>query len=277
MITFENILHVRDGNGNFIPVLGAGGNAGSVALDATLTESGKAADAKATGDALSVQDERIAALEQGGTGSGTGADGEDGVSPTVTVTEIDGGHRVTITDINGTQSFDVMDGADGAGGSGGGETTTFEYTVLAEGVIPNETAAGTYIDTGLTIADLKQWKIFGYLAVASVSGYYRPMVHYNKQPFYNLNGLRPMGVYEWLDVQNGYLIPVFVSGADGYWTTTDDPIGITENSGRGTTRMWGSLITHVTSDDSESIYMQNHGLTTCEVQWKIFGYVKYGE
>lgn len=38
--------------------------------------------------------------------------GSDGFSPTVEVTEIDGGHQVTITDANGPQSFDVMDGKD---------------------------------------------------------------------------------------------------------------------------------------------------------------------
>ena len=50
-----------------------------------------------------------------------GEQGPQGVSPTVTVDAIEGGHRVTITDANGTQSFDVMDGVagqDGAGGSG---------------------------------------------------------------------------------------------------------------------------------------------------------------
>lgn len=39
-----------------------------------------------------------------------GADGTDGISPTVTVTDINGGHRVTITDATGTKTFDVMDG-----------------------------------------------------------------------------------------------------------------------------------------------------------------------
>lgn len=46
-----------------------------------------------------------------------GEDGEDGVSPTVSVTDITGGHRVTITDVDGTKTFDVMDGEDGSGGS----------------------------------------------------------------------------------------------------------------------------------------------------------------
>lgn len=39
-----------------------------------------------------------------------GKDGTDGFSPNVTVEDIEGGHRVTITDINGVKTFDVMDG-----------------------------------------------------------------------------------------------------------------------------------------------------------------------
>lgn len=45
---------------------------------------------------------------------------EDCVSPTVTVEEIEGGHRVTITDKDGDKPFDVMNGT--GGGSGGGLT-----------------------------------------------------------------------------------------------------------------------------------------------------------
>ncbi len=48
---------------------------------------------------------------KGDTGA-AGADGADGVSPAVSVAEITGGHRVTVTDAEhpGGQSFDVMDG-----------------------------------------------------------------------------------------------------------------------------------------------------------------------
>lgn len=42
---------------------------------------------------------------------------EESFAPTVAVTEIEGGHRVTITDVNGTNTFDVMDGEDGSGGT----------------------------------------------------------------------------------------------------------------------------------------------------------------
>lgn len=41
-----------------------------------------------------------------------GQDGADGFSPTITVTDIIGGHRVTITDATGPHSFDVMNGSD---------------------------------------------------------------------------------------------------------------------------------------------------------------------
>lgn len=58
---------------------------------------------------------------QGETGEAgaDGADGEDGVSPTITVTSITGGHRVVITDVNGSQTFDIMDGEDGETGATG--------------------------------------------------------------------------------------------------------------------------------------------------------------
>lgn len=47
-----------------------------------------------------------------------GAAGADGYSPTVAITEITGGHRVTVTDKNGAHNFDVMDGTGGGGGTG---------------------------------------------------------------------------------------------------------------------------------------------------------------
>lgn len=43
-----------------------------------------------------------------------GPNGNDGFSPDVTVTEIYNGHRVTITDQHGTQSFDIMNGVGGS-------------------------------------------------------------------------------------------------------------------------------------------------------------------
>lgn len=47
-----------------------------------------------------------------------GKNGDPGVSPTVAVSTITGGHRITITDKNGTKTVDVMDGEDGEPGRG---------------------------------------------------------------------------------------------------------------------------------------------------------------
>lgn len=49
--------------------------------------------------------------DKGDTGA-SGKDGSDGISPTVSITTIPGGHRITITDADGQHSADVMDGDD---------------------------------------------------------------------------------------------------------------------------------------------------------------------
>lgn len=46
-----------------------------------------------------------------------GIPGNNGVSPILTVSTISGGHRITITDADGSKSFDVKDGTDGKNGS----------------------------------------------------------------------------------------------------------------------------------------------------------------
>ena len=53
-----------------------------------------------------------------------GDTGQDGVSPSVSVSEITGGHRVSIQDADGTSSFDVMDGVDGQDGAAGADGIT---------------------------------------------------------------------------------------------------------------------------------------------------------
>lgn len=59
---------------------------------------------------------------------GLAARGNDGISPEVTVTKIEGGYRVTIKDISGTKVFDVMDGAAGPKGDTGKAFTYSDFT-----------------------------------------------------------------------------------------------------------------------------------------------------
>lgn len=57
-------------------------------------------------------------------------DGKDGISPVINVTDIENGHRVTITTGSDVQSFDVLNGKDGEGGGGGTSTTDLETIAM---------------------------------------------------------------------------------------------------------------------------------------------------
>ena len=48
-----------------------------------------------------------------------GKDGQDGISPSITITAITGGNRVVITDSTNSYTFDVMDGQNGQDGQDG--------------------------------------------------------------------------------------------------------------------------------------------------------------
>ena len=62
-----------------------------------------------------------------------GEKGKAGFSPTIVVTEIDGGHRVKITDANGTKYFDVMDGAASEGAGKDGFSPIIAVATLEDG------------------------------------------------------------------------------------------------------------------------------------------------
>lgn len=69
-------------------------------------------------------------------------DGEAGTSPVVSVYAIEGGHRITITDINDTNTVDVLNGTDGSPGTPG-----------ADGITPHVGSNGNWFigdnDTGI--------------------------------------------------------------------------------------------------------------------------------
>lgn len=78
-----------------------------------------------------------------------GADGKDGTSPTVSVSAIEGGHRITITDTNGTNTVDVMDGSDGQNGNDGATGRGIETIARTSG----NGAAGTTDTYTITYTD----------------------------------------------------------------------------------------------------------------------------
>lgn len=72
--------------------------------------------------------------------------GEDAVSPTVAVSNITGGHRITITDKNGTNTIDVMNGNDGKDGASA--THYWDGTVLVVTSASGSSSADLKGETG---------------------------------------------------------------------------------------------------------------------------------
>ena len=102
-----------------------------------------AASEKAAGDAQKKAAESLQELKNG-IASGD-FKGEPGTSPTVTVQDITGGHRIVITDATGTSSVDVLNGKQGDPGKPGDTGATPELTIgtVEEGDTPSATITGT--------------------------------------------------------------------------------------------------------------------------------------
>ena len=79
----------------------------------------------------------------GNTDTGVMAEGSDGVSPTVTVTKEGKIATITCTDVNGTTTATISDGADGQGGSGGDTVDLSNYYTKSETY--NKTEVNTLI------------------------------------------------------------------------------------------------------------------------------------
>ena len=79
--------------------------------------------------------------------------GVDGISPTVSIAETDNGHTVSITDVNGTKSFDVTNGQNGTNGTNGTNGVSPTVTVTKEGKVATITCTDVNGTTTATISD----------------------------------------------------------------------------------------------------------------------------
>ena len=82
--------------------------------------------------------------------------GIDGISPTISIAEKDNGHTVSITDVNGTKSFDVTNGTngtDGTNGTNGTDGVSPTVTITKEGKVATITCTDVNGTTTATISD----------------------------------------------------------------------------------------------------------------------------
>ena len=117
-----------------------------------LAEEGGGGDAV---DEAAIEEAVAEALEQAkASGEFDGADGKDGVSPTISVSAISGGHRLTIKDATGTKTVDLLDGKDGEDGSDGSPGAAGEKGADGVGikniVFKQNTTAGNVYTINLT-------------------------------------------------------------------------------------------------------------------------------
>lgn len=114
----------------------AANQAGATAGEAAASAKNAGQSAKQAADSLQELKDGIASGD---------FKGEPGTSPTVTVQDIAGGHRIVITDATGTSSVDVMDGKQGDPGKPGNTGATPEFTIgtVEEGDAPSATITGT--------------------------------------------------------------------------------------------------------------------------------------
>lgn len=118
-------------------------DAQTAATESAASAEKAAASKKAAGDAQAKAAESLQELKNG-IASGD-FKGEPGTSPTVTVQDITGGHRIVITDATGTSSVDVLNGKQGDPGRPGDTGATPELAIgtVEEGDAPSATITGT--------------------------------------------------------------------------------------------------------------------------------------
>lgn len=112
-----------------------------------------------------------------------GADGSDGVSPTVTITNITNGKRITITDVNGGHPFDIYNG------TGGGEVSPEDIASAVEAYLAENPIEGiTEDDVNALIADLRE---LNYDNLGTFTINYKANTYSSSYPYVKLFELTP--------------------------------------------------------------------------------------
>lgn len=164
------------------------------------------------------------------------------------------------------------------GGGGGGETLVAEETVLASGTVPAGTSKWINTDTGLTVGDLREWKVFGFKTTSTESFGMRLSI--NRQLVVGQNSNKKMyAILEWMDSARTVLRAMNSGGSENeLWdnrhaypfitSANQEMIDIIKTGSSYRFRMF--------SNPDEIVQIYNANDVTADVTWEIRGIIKVG-
>lgn len=158
-----------------------------------------------------------------------------------------------------------------AGAGGGGETLTVEHTLLAECVIPSGTAQRTKTRTGLTVGNLREYKIFGVILETS-SKFLSGMYLGSSKIYYN-SGARLRLLFEWLDSDKKAVYLANGAAGNGY---NSSPFVSTDAIQEQGFTMGAAGFQIIKSDvlDDAAVTVYNYEALTADATVKIYGVIK---
>ena len=159
--------------------------------------------------------------------------------------------------------------------SGGedGEIVTADETVLASGTIATGTVANTYIDTGVTLAELRNWKHWT-IEIKSTGQTTYWGVAFNKEKICRLQHSNIKFQIEWIDSAKT-IARVFYAAGTGYEYGVDDIKSTVTNSSMPVTYKQGPYAKVLATDD-KTLNIDMYNDLTVNALWRIKGVLKYG-
>lgn len=161
-----------------------------------------------------------------------------------------------------------------SGGGGYGEIVTADETILASGTIATGTVKGTYIDTGVTLAELRNWKHWTVeIKSAGQTTYWG--VGFNKKRICRVQHSNIKFQIEWIDSAKT-VARVFYASGTGYEYGIDDILDNVVNSAQPVAHKQGAYA-KVTETDDSALNINMFNDLTVDALWRVKGVLRYGD
>ena len=158
-------------------------------------------------------------------------------------------------------------------GVGDGEIVTADETVLASGTIVSGTVKNTYFDTGVTLAELRNWKHWTVeIKSAGQSTYWG--VGFNRDRICRLQAQNVKFQIEWIDSAKT-VARVFYAAGTGYEYGQDDIKYNVANSSMPVAHKQGQYAKVLATDD-KTLNINMYDDLTVDALWRVKGVLKYG-